>query len=303
MLAQNDQTIHLADGRTLGYIEYGDPQGAVVFFHHGQPGNRLFHPDPAITKDVGLRLVIPDRPGYGLSSFYPERAIMDWPKDLLQLADALDVEQFGLIGFSAGGPYALACVAASPEKITRLVLISSAPPLSNRSLLHKMPFLVRFNYWTLHLFPRLFSLSFQWYWTRARKNPHQFIKMAKAQSSPADRMALEDKDIYQMVLESWKENLRIDSKGYTKDAEILLSDWGFDLKKINTEVLLWWGEHDHNSPSFVQEYFAAELPHSQTLRQANSGHFGFLQAWEKICRLMSPHYPPEVDESQQHGDA
>jgi pimeloyl-ACP methyl ester carboxylesterase len=294
MRVLNNQTIRLSDGRTLGYAEYGDPSGKVVFFLHGQPGNRLFHPDPVITKNAGIRLIIPDRPGYGRSTFNPERSILDWPHDLSQLADTLAVEHFGLIGFSAGGPYALACAAVFPEKITRLLLISSAPPLSEKSLLAKMPLLVRLNFWIHSLFPKLFYFSFRWYWTQARKNPHHFIQMAKNRSSSADRMVFEDEDTYQMMLASWKENLRNESKGYTADAEILFSDWGIDLAKISIESILWWGDQDLNTPSFVREYFAQNLPKTKILRRKDAGHFGFLQDWDRICITMrNPLMPTE----------
>jgi pimeloyl-ACP methyl ester carboxylesterase len=284
---QSSEQIQLADGRTLGFAEYGDPSGRVVFFLHGQPGNRLFHPDPEITRIAGIHLVVPDRPGYGLSTYDPQRTLLDWPQDLLQLAHHLSADPFGLIGFSGGGPYALACGTVIPEKISRLLLISSAPPVFDRSLRKKMPFLIHLNYWLLHLSPKLFNLSFKMYWKQARKNPHQFINMAKAQSSRPDRILLEKRATAQMLLACWQENLRVESIGYAKDAEILFSDWGFDLDKISTEVWLWWGEQDHNTPASVQESIASQLPNAKILRQANAGHFGFLQVWDRICMLMS----------------
>jgi len=286
MSSQLNQTIRLDDGRTLGYAEYGDPGGKLVFFLHGQPGNRLFHPDPDITLKAGLRLVIPDRPGYGLSTYHPERTLLYWPGDLVQLANYLETDKFGLVGFSAGGPYALACGLRIPDKLTRLMLIGSAPPTSEPNLRKLLPALVRLNYWMLRLAPRLFYLSFRWYWKQARKNPHQFIQMATAQSSPADQSMLSRRESYSMLLKCWEENIRIESTGYVKDAQILLSDWGFDLAAVQTKVLLWWAEQDQNSPLIVQDYFAQNLPNTRQIRQPDVGHFGFLQNWDTICIIL-----------------
>ncbi len=57
--------ITLSDGRALAYAEYGDPRGTPVFFFHGTPGSRRFHPPDEITKKSGVRLICTDRPGYG----------------------------------------------------------------------------------------------------------------------------------------------------------------------------------------------------------------------------------------------
>lgn len=230
--------------------------------------------------------MIPDRPGYGLSSYARGRRLIDWPQDLHQLTQRLKANRYGVIGFSAGGPYALACGAVFPENISRLLLISSDPPVSDRFLKTELPSLVRVNTWMLKVSRRIFYLSFQLYWKYARNNPQQFIRMAKAQSAQADRTLLEQEEIGAILLKTWTENLRVDSLGYAKDAELLLLDWGIDLGKISLEVQLWWGAQDKTTPTIIQEYFAKRLPKSRIHLQANAGHFGFLSAWESICQLI-----------------
>ena len=67
---------------------------------------------------LGVRLILPDRPGIGLSDFKPGRAILDWPADVLALADALNLPRFALMGLSGGGPYAAACAYKIPQRLT-----------------------------------------------------------------------------------------------------------------------------------------------------------------------------------------
>ena len=63
------QTIRLPDGRALGFAEYGDPNGAPLFFFHGLWASRLtYHPDDQIARSLGVRLITVDRPGIGLSA-------------------------------------------------------------------------------------------------------------------------------------------------------------------------------------------------------------------------------------------
>lgn len=75
----------------LDYAEFGDPKGKPVFFFHRLPGSRLFrHPDNSIATSLGVRLITVDRPDFGLSAFKSGRQLLDWPDDVLELAETLD---------------------------------------------------------------------------------------------------------------------------------------------------------------------------------------------------------------------
>jgi pimeloyl-ACP methyl ester carboxylesterase len=122
-------TIHLFDGRTLAYAEYGDPRGKPVFFFHGIPGSRLFRPPDEVTARLEVRLITTDRPGSGLSSYQPGRRILDWPGEVAQLADHLGIEKFYAAGHSGGGPYALACAYALPGRVIAAASLCGAGPV------------------------------------------------------------------------------------------------------------------------------------------------------------------------------
>src|SRR5262245_19000773 len=104
-----DNSFRLTDGRTLGFREYGDRQGSPVFFFHGTPGSRVMMPEEEALLDLKIRMITIDRLGYGLSDSKPKRALLDWPNDVRRLADFLELPHFSIIGFSGGGPHAMAC--------------------------------------------------------------------------------------------------------------------------------------------------------------------------------------------------
>src|SRR5215467_7104128 len=134
-----DNIISLRDGRTLGYAEYGDSNGKPVFFFHGLPGSRLQrHPDESIATGLGARIITIDRPGYGLSDFQQARILLDWPDDVTQLANSLQLDQFAAIGLSGGGPYLLSCAYKMPERITTATIISGMGPIDNADALKSM---------------------------------------------------------------------------------------------------------------------------------------------------------------------
>ena len=89
MSAPND-IIKLSGNRTVAISEYGVATGAPVFFFHGWPSSRtMAQLTDAAARELGLRIISPDRPGIRDSTFHPERTLLDWPPLLAELADKL----------------------------------------------------------------------------------------------------------------------------------------------------------------------------------------------------------------------
>ena len=95
-----NQQIKLRDGRMLGFSEYGVSDGKPIFYFHGGPGSRLDWPSlipDGVAVDLNARVIAVDRPGHGLSDFYRDRKLLDWPDDVVELADALDLDRFAVL--------------------------------------------------------------------------------------------------------------------------------------------------------------------------------------------------------------
>jgi len=95
----NPEHFILQDSQTLAYNEYGDPDGIPIFHTHGGPGSRVegqtFH---EIAQERGYRIISTDRPGMGESTYLKGRRLLDYPQDILQLADHLGFNRFGVTG-------------------------------------------------------------------------------------------------------------------------------------------------------------------------------------------------------------
>ena len=122
MTCLREGTVRLADGRLLGFGEYGTRGGKPVLLFHGSPGGRQFDTGPPAV-DAGAWVFVLERPGVGLSDPKPGRRLLDWPADVVAFADAFKIERFSVVGFSAGGPYALACGYALPERVAKVGLV------------------------------------------------------------------------------------------------------------------------------------------------------------------------------------
>lgn len=123
------RTCTLSDGRILSYAEFGDPDGYPLMFFHGYPSCRLeawfLHP---IVRRKGIRLISPERPGFGRSTFLTNLQFIDYPADVRALADHLGLERFAILGGSGGGPYAVACAKDIPGRLSAVDLLASAGP-------------------------------------------------------------------------------------------------------------------------------------------------------------------------------
>ena len=107
---------HLADGRRLGYAEFGDPSGPVVLWFHGTLGARrqFLAKGRRAAENLGLRVIVIERPGTGLSDSHRYSSVSEWVADMAQVVDALEAEKVCVVGISGGGPFALACGALPP---------------------------------------------------------------------------------------------------------------------------------------------------------------------------------------------
>jgi pimeloyl-ACP methyl ester carboxylesterase len=124
-----DREVTLPDGMVISYLDAGAPDGDVVFYFHGTPSSRMQAAGPvdAAAAELGLRVIAPDRPGCGGSSFVRYR-VADYAAIVARFADALGIGEFGVIGTSGGGRYALSCGSALPGRVRRVAAVSSTAP-------------------------------------------------------------------------------------------------------------------------------------------------------------------------------
>lgn len=275
--------LKLADGRELAYAEYGDPQGRPLFFFHGMPGSRMFHPPDEVTRRKGVRLVCVDRPGYGGSTFQPGRRILDWPDDVCALADALGMDTFSVVGHSGGGPYALACAHHLPERVRAAVVVSGAGPVDAQGAaegltpLHKLGFTAG-KYMPWPLLRGLVWLFFH----KAAADPARAIDIDARERIPADEEVLNLPGVRENCIESDVEAYRQGLAGFSWEVRLVTRPWGFPLEDIRVPVYLWHGTADDFTTTAMARHLAERIPHCQFFLYEGEGHMLLIPRWEEI---------------------
>src|SRR5438874_11897849 len=134
MIPLRDEIFIRGNGDRVAFSEYGVVSGEPVMFCHGWPSSRImaqFIDDAA--RELGVRIISPDRPGIAHSSFAVNRTLLDWPPLVSELADFLDLKRFRVLGISGGGPYAYALAWALPERVRAVGVVSGAPAIAEFS--------------------------------------------------------------------------------------------------------------------------------------------------------------------------
>ena len=281
-------TILLHDGRALAYAEYGDPHGTPVFFFHGTPGSRLFRPPDEVTKRLGARLICPERPGYGESTFQPKRRILDWSKDVAQLADALKLDTFAVVGHSGGGPNTLACAYALPERVTAAAVVAGAGPVETPNATEGMIFLHRLGFKIGQHMPwQGWYLMIRYLFREIAADPTKAIDRDKDTWPDADRTILTTPEIRELCIRSDTEAYRHGLLAFAWDARLITRPWGFKLNEIKVPVHLWHGTEDNSTTMAMARYMADKIPNCQLTICEGEAHMLLIPHWEEILTAVT----------------
>ena len=285
------RTAQLSDGRQLGFVEHGDPDGTPVFFCHDLFGSRsLRHPDDSILKRLGIRLIGIDRPGYGLSARKAGRNILDGAADIDALCRAMELERCAVLGYSAGAPYALAFAHRYPGRVSRCAVVASLPPLDQAQsfrVIHpvygRLMQLARGNDW-------LFRLMLRGYlFYDSQRSPDQFIRDYGSMLAQVDRHALSQLALFNLRRDIWDEIRQLGVEAIADELAALTRSWGFHLQALRVPVDIWWGEADVYSSPIVGKRMAELIPNASLRLEANAGHLVLFTHWEAILRqLIAP---------------
>jgi pimeloyl-ACP methyl ester carboxylesterase len=266
----------LPDGRTIGYAQYGDPQGKPIICLHGILGSRLENALFDVNaKDLGARIIGIERPGMGWSSPDPrplrERKVIDHARDVEALAEHLSLTEYAIIGTSGGGPYALGCARALPSSPSkpRLKAVSIVTGLGLRDMSQTWSSALVWLNQQLDLrwlFKRLFTSGPVW--NMALSDDERMEEMRKGfdlkKAHPADARTAKNPnypDSARLFLLSSREAVSQGYQGFADDGAILSADPGFRVEDIRSDlpIQLWCGTDDTNASPKAGEETAQRL--------------------------------------------
>ncbi|KAF9878769.1 alpha beta hydrolase fold protein [Colletotrichum karsti] len=294
LVPEKDTTeiLTLPDGRKLGYAQFGLSTGKPIFYCHGLPGSRVEagHLHEAAL-DVGARIIATDRPGMGLSTFQPGRTLLDHPKDLEQLASHLKLNEYGVMGVSGGGPYALACAKAMPRDKLKCVSIvcGIGPPdigMSGAGWFHWLGFTYGWRYT-----PRVAGWYFH-YMGRFNLPDEQRLEIqlqeAEKKLSTFPKRELDlgiwtNREIVGRMVMTSRQYYAQGIDGVSYDGHLDGTEFGFRIEDIRSDlpVRLWYGKDDTFVPPNHGVQIAKRLGDNAHLRLEDDTHASIFFGWRK----------------------
>ena len=282
----NDGNVfELKDGRKLGYIEYGDPRGKPLYFFHGWPGSRFAGKEVDETgKKLGVRIISTDRPGIGLSDFKKNRRLLDWPDDIVELANYLKIKKFSLMGVSGGGPYVAVCAYKIPERIIKAGIVVGLAPVTKKNL-EGMASQGKLGWANYHKFPWLRTLSVLNSEILFKYLP--FLGNLLAFPTKQDHLAYVEAVKNKAGEESSvKEAFKQGIKGAVDELRVYTDDWGFKVKDIKTKVYLWYGAKDKCVSLNMARYYKSQIKGSKLFIDKNGGHLARYKFEGRILKTL-----------------
>jgi pimeloyl-ACP methyl ester carboxylesterase len=278
-----DGTVALPGGRTVGHGRYGAADGPLVVVLDG-PGSRgLGRAAAAAADQLGVTLLVPDRPGFGASTPTPNRSIGEVSDDLLAVVDALGARRFGIVAQSGGTPYALGLAGAAGDRVTGLAFVGAITPLHEREALRDVSgpmrslfILARRAPWLLR--PLLAALA-----RRTLKDPAAAARKYAEDVPAADRVVLDDPQMW-AIHEATSAEAVSSPAAFAREARLLARPWGLEPGRVTAPAALWVGELDPAHPPVMARRMARRLGDAPVTVVPGAATFGMLPVYPDVLR-------------------
>jgi pimeloyl-ACP methyl ester carboxylesterase len=272
-------TVDLEDGRSLELAVTGPAEGDVVVLHHGTPSSaRPFRSFVDATTARGIRLISYSRPGYAGSTRNEGRSIAGCADDVVRIVDHLDVGRFSTMGWSGGGPHALACAALLPERVIACATIAGAGPYGVEGLdfMEGMGAENHEEYGAavesgdalrVFLEPEAKSL--------ATVTGEQLVAALGGLASDVDRAALTG-EFADDLAATFRDAVRDGIWGWFDDDLAFTRPWGFDLSSLRVPVSVWQGAQDLMVPIAHGHWLVDHIPSARPKLRSEHGHLSLV---------------------------
>ncbi|MCU1364311.1 MAG: alpha/beta hydrolase fold protein [Acidimicrobiaceae bacterium] len=285
-----EELVDVPDGRVVEVGALGDPEGRTVFLHHGSPGSvRTLTSFAPLLEQGNFYIVTMSRPGYGRSSRLEGREIASVVADVARALDAFGRTSYVALGWSGGGPHALACAALDAPRCRGAVSLAGVVPI---------------------------DVDFDWSEGMAPENLEEFA-LAK-EGGPAYEAAMEAAgafmggmnrenafDLFGDLLsepdkEALADEAALDSfidatthafveswRGFYDDDLTFYKPWGFDPALISVPVEIFYGDQDHMVPPTHGAWLASHIPTARVFHDEREGHLSiWMRHFDKVAKAL-----------------
>jgi pimeloyl-ACP methyl ester carboxylesterase len=267
--------VRAPDGRTLDAFVAGPEDGVALLFHNGTPSSgQLYGPFVETAAGRGVRMISFSRPGYGESTRNPGRSVADVAVDAAAVLDEFGIGQCYTLGWSGGGPHALACAALLRDRVTAAATVGGLAPYGADGL----DWMTGMGDENVAAFTAALSggAALQGLLEQLARSfvsiTAEEVALSLPRSAPAiDRAAIHGKGAAWLA-QVFRESVRNGIWGWYDDERAFVEPWDFDISDIGVPVAVWQGVQDRNTPSAHGEWLASHIPGARRHLHPEHGH-------------------------------
>jgi len=279
----------LLSGRTISWAEYGDPGGQPTLFCHAITGCRLLVSEITDNLDRhGIRLIVPDRAGYGFSSSTKADVVEQWLLDMRYFLGELGIESCHVIGHSVGGMYAMALASGLPDKVKRLYLVGSIAPFTEKD---DCKTLLPMNRMIFHLARtnQLAARSFlNFAMQNVIKNPESYFELVMKSLPEGDRLTLATNRLKERLIGDFAETNRQGVYHMANETLHLFNQWRIEPAQITCPTIIWHGLADRHAPASMMQRFKQSLPNcTESYWLEDQGFYMLFTQWKNILQHLA----------------
>ncbi len=281
----DNSVVTVSNGRQVGLACYGADNGFPVLAFHGTPASRLmYRKGHQVASKLGLKLIAPDRPGYGLTPLDHNASLASRTQLNIAIADALNLDRFALIGISGGGPYATALAAKVPGRVTALSLVSPMGPVADYIAAGQppLPLMQRRFFMKLSQRRRVLSKGAKMAVSAFHRAPLAMSRAFRIALGGEDRRLLSDAAIRDSLIEMTEEAVRSGPGGAIADFGIFGKPWDINFDAITAPSTVWAGTGDKVVPVPVCRYLAERISGCNYREVPGAGHFWILDSIGRV---------------------
>lgn len=257
----------------ISFLDRGPRDGKALLHFHGWPSSRIEQfAAQEVLEDLGIRWFSLDRPGYGHTAWSPKDTFQDWARRVGQWAESQNIRCFHVLGFSGGGPYAMACARYLPAQARSLTLLGSLAPFGKGACPCDPPW-KGWGGFVLHRAPALGVAGFQLVnWLR-KIAPREFELWQVRQTHSIDREQLGREDCLQQFEAAHAEAFRQGVRHIVYDLRMSARPWDFQPADIVVPTWIHVGSGDRQVPPEASRWLGKVIPRANLKEHPEEGHY------------------------------